>query len=173
MHMYECMDNEIKEWSNTSTRSILSNYKQLHRQRLIKPYMSLHKVNPTGFVFFQNSPNSNYAFLNYKSILSSTIKITCKNCQTTHFIVLSYRAWKYKANKPSFTFTTVQIRDQKTGVSGNIPGVSGTTFSGVSGHLLGVSGLPNPEFPGLYPEFPPECSKPGVSGPDSIFRPKN
>ena len=53
---------------------------------------------------------------------------------------------------------------QKSGVSGNIPGVSGTTFSGVSGHLLGVSGLPNPEFPGLYPEFPPECSKPGVSG---------
>ena len=86
---------------------------------------------------------------------------------------------EYKANKPSFTFTTVQIRDQKSGVSGNIPGISGTTFSGVSGHLLRVSGLTNPEFPGLYPEFRPECSKPGVSGLipgvsglDSIFAPK-
>jgi len=24
--------------------------------------------------------------------------------------------------------------------------------------------VPNPEYPGLYPEFPLECSKPGVSG---------
>ena len=38
-------------------------------------------------------------------------------------------AWRNKANKPNLTFTTVQIRDQKSGVSEQIPGVSGTTFS--------------------------------------------
>ena len=28
--------------------------------------------------------------------------------------------------------------------------------------------VPNPEYPGLYPEFRPECSKPGVSGPQPV-----
>jgi len=127
--------------------------------------MSLHKVNPTGFVFLEFSKLQLCIYNLYKkTFYLAPLKIPCKICQITHFIVLSYRAWKYKANKPSFTFTTVQIRDQKSGVSGNIPGVSWTTFSGVSGHLLGVSGTPNPEFPGLYPEFPPEYPKPGVSG---------
>ena len=62
------------------------------------------------------------------------------------------------------------------------PGISGiqSGISGVSGLIPGVFGLPSPEFPGLYPELSPECSKsgvsgliPGVSGFPTIFAPKN
>ena len=116
--------------------------------------MSLHEVNPTGFIFLVFSYLQLCIYKLQKSLCQAQLKIRSKHL-----------AWRNKANKPNLTFTTVQIRDQKSGVSGNIPGVSGTIFSGVSGHLLGVSGLPNPEFPGLYPEFRPECPKPGVSGP--------
>ena len=65
----------------------------------------------------------------------------------------------------------------KPGISGIQSGTS--EISGVSGLIPGVSGLPSPEFPGLYPELSPECSKsgvfgliPGVSGFYTVFAPE-
>ena len=53
-------------------------------------------------------------------------------------------------------------------------------ISGVSGLIPRVSGFPSLEFPGLYPELSPECSKsgvsgfiPGVFGFHTVFAPKN
>ena len=115
--------------------------------------MSLHEVNPTGFIFLVFSYLQLCIYKLQKSLCQAQLKIRSKHL-----------AWRNKANKPNLTFTTVQIRDQNSGVSGNIPGVSGTTFSGVSGHLLGVSGPPNPEFPAYTRSFPRSVQNPEFPG---------
>jgi len=49
-------------------------------------------------------------------------------------------AWRNKANKPNFTFTTARTRDKRSGVSGQIPGVSGPNTPRISRKNLGASG---------------------------------
>ena len=68
----------------------------------------------------------------------------------------------------------------KPGISGFIPGVSGFRNPEFRAYTRSFTrSVPNPEYPGLYPEFRPEFSKPGVSGLipgvsglDGIFAPR-
>ena len=77
----------------------------------------------------------------------------------------------YPRQPDGHNYAKPEISEIQSGTSG---------ISGVSGLIPGVFGLPSPEFPGLYPELSPECSKsgvsgliPGVSGFNTVFAPKN
>ena len=91
--------------------------------------MSLHEVNPTGFIFLVFSYLQLCIYKLQKSLCQAQLKIRSKHL-----------AWRNKANKPNFTFITAQTWDQRSGVSRQIPGVSRPTNPGVSGKSPGISG---------------------------------